>query len=191
MTMKPHRTIRPVVFAASLLATLAASSTFAQDRAPAADGRSEKVDVTPAAVIDPAAPSFPGTFSKPRLVAYPGMPVEQRPGPDWAPEYGLWRLPVRVSLDASGTPVDVSVGDHPLSSQGMVRRYERLALRAARDWSYTPARVDGQAVASELVLPFYFDTALARPTDHGQVGQRTSLPALSWSSIAVRYAVNQ
>jgi len=116
--------------------------------------------------------------------------VEQ-PAPDWTPEHGLWRLPVRVSLDASGAPVDVEIGEHPLNSQGMVRRYERLALKAARNWTYTPARIDGSAVASEVILPFYFDTALARPLDRDRVGQRTMLPALSWSSMTVRYATNR
>lgn len=181
-------TIKPILAAASLLAMLSAPSTFAQDSATAAGERSATVDFVPVSLVDPAPPSFPRSFAKPRLVWYPGMPMSEQPAPDWAPEHGLWRLPVRVSLDASGAPVDVEIGEHPLNSQGLVRRYERLALRAARNWIYSPARIDGTAVASEVVLPFYFDTALARPLDRDRIGQRTMLPALSWSSITVRYA---
>lgn len=161
--MSTLNTIKSILAAASLLTTLSAPSAFAQDSAPAVGERAGMVDFVPASLVDPAPPSFPGSFSKPRLVLYPGMPASAQPGPDWTPEHGLWRLPVRVSLDARGTPIEAEIGDHPLNSQGMVRRYERLALRAALNWTYAPARVDGEPIASELILPFYFDTALGRP----------------------------
>lgn len=189
--MDTFSTIKPILAAASLLAALSAPSAFAQDSATAAGERSAMVDSVPASLVDPAPPTFPASLGKPRLVLYPGMPESEQPGPDWTPEHWLWRLPVRVSLDASGAPVVVEIGEHPLSRQGLVRRYERLALKAARNWTYAPARIDGTAVASEVVLPFYFDTALARPLDRGRIGQRTTLPALSWRSMVVRYATTQ
>lgn len=182
--MKTHIKNTSMLAAASLVLMLSAPSIFAQDR-------TDLVDFTPASLVDPAPPTFPASFSKPRLVFYPGMPPSEQPAPDWTPENGLWRLPVRVTLDASGMPIDAKIGEHPLNSQGMVRRYERLALRAARNWSYSPARIDGTAVASELVVPFYFDTAIARPFDSNRIGQRIMLPALAWNSMSVRYATNR
>ncbi len=161
--MSTSNTIKPILASGFFLATLSAQSAFAQDLAPAVSERSGTVDFVQASLIDPAPPLFPSSFSKPRLVLYPGMPQSVQPGPDWTPEHALWRLPVRVALDARGTPVELEIGDHPLSSQGMVRRYERLALQAAQDWTYAPARLDGEPISSELILSFYFDTSLGRP----------------------------
>lgn len=140
--------------------------------APAADPQATSeteatVDVEPARLVEASRPSFPTTFNKPELVSYPGMPESELPGPDWKPEGNLWRMEVRVMLDEQGKPTKASVTDNDLSSDGMVRRFERLALRAVRDWRYEPARIDGEPVASEMRMAFHFDTRIGRPHDIG------------------------
>lgn len=116
----------------------------------------------PARRLEGDRPSFPRTRSKPTLVSYPGMPSSERPGPDWSPEHGLWELQVRAMIDEAGRPVDATIAGNRLNDIGMVRRYERLALRAVDGWRFEPAQVDGQPVASEVLMSFYFDTSLGR-----------------------------
>lgn len=121
------------------------------------------VEVEHARLVETSRPSFPSTFNKPKLVSYPGMPESEQPGPDWQPGGWIWKMQVRVALDENGEPVNARIADNNLSSGGMVRRYERLALRAVKNWRYEPARIDGESVPSEVVLAFYFDTNIARP----------------------------
>jgi hypothetical protein len=114
-------------------------------------------------LVQAGRPGFPRSFGRPELVSYPGMPESERPGPDWQPEGWIWEMKVRVALDEKGAPVDASIAHNDLDSGGMVGRYERLAMRAARSWRYEPARIDGKAVPSEVVMAFHFDTTVARP----------------------------
>lgn len=58
---------------------------------------------------------------------------------------------LRLSIDASGKVIDVQLESgcgHP--------RLHRAAIRAARDWSFEPARRGGEAVASERTFPIEF-----------------------------------
>jgi TonB family protein len=71
--------------------------------------------------------------------------------PPWAPHDELgrrleFRGAVRVSISASGTvnTADVIRSVHPA--------YDELLRRAAKDWTYNPARVNGVAVPSERVI---------------------------------------
>lgn len=67
---------------------------------------------------------------------------------------GKIKMNVRVSADAAG-----KVSDAKLISQAESKYFARLALEAARQWSFTPAQVDGHAVASEWTLRFQFARA--------------------------------
>lgn len=162
----------------AILLALSAGAALAATGSPGSSSGNETVgaergDVQPARLVEATRPVFPRSVNRPRLVRYPGMPASERPGEDWAPEHGLWTLKVAVALDERGEPVDARIEDNPLSRQGMVRRYERLALRAVRDWRYAPATVDGRSVASEVIMAFDFDTSLGRPLESSFEGAWT------------------
>lgn len=171
-------------FALGVLLALAAGATVASaGQVGSGAAGKELVEFQPARLIESTRPVFPRSGHRPKLVRYPGMPAAERPSDDWTPEHGLWTLKVRVELDAQGQPVDARIDDNPLSRQGMVRRYERLALRAVRDWRYAPAAVDGRTMASEVIVAFDFDTALGQPIQalyEGPVPPRTSYPLAQW-----------
>ena len=91
-----------------------------------------------------ASPSQPGTG-----VVAPVAVREKLPG--WAPPDGAsrareFRGSVRVQISSAGTVVSAELVDpvHPA--------YDALLMRAARDWVYTPARWNGNAVASEKTV---------------------------------------
>jgi TonB family protein len=65
---------------------------------------------------------------------------------------GTVRVAVRVSIDPSGNVVGAA-----LDSPGPSRYFANLALEAARQWEFAPAKVDGRSVASEWILRFEFD----------------------------------
>ncbi len=64
---------------------------------------------------------------------------------------GSVRVGVRVQVDASGKVVGAD-----LDSAGPSKYFAGLAMKAARDWQFTPAKVDGQNAPSEWVLRFEF-----------------------------------
>ncbi|MGA8761902.1 MAG: TonB family protein [Candidatus Sulfotelmatobacter sp.] len=66
---------------------------------------------------------------------------------------GRIKVNVRVGVNPSG-----QVSEATLVSQVESKYFARLALEAARQWSFTPARVDGRAVASEWILRFQFSS---------------------------------
>jgi TonB family protein len=67
---------------------------------------------------------------------------------------GKVKVNVRVSVDPSGKVSEARLGAHVES-----KYFARLAVESARQWIFTPARVDGQAVASEWTLRFQFGRA--------------------------------
>jgi TonB family protein len=64
---------------------------------------------------------------------------------------GTVRVSVKVQVDAGG-----NVKDARLESPGPSRYFAELARRAARDWRFAPAKVDGKDVPSEWILRFAF-----------------------------------
>jgi TonB family protein len=58
---------------------------------------------------------------------------------------------VKVQVDASGKVVAAD-----LDSAGPSKYFANLAMKAARDWEFTPAKVDGENAASEWILRFEF-----------------------------------
>lgn len=64
---------------------------------------------------------------------------------------GAVRVGVRVHVDASGRVVGTD-----LDSTGPSKYFANLAVKAARNWEFTPAKVDGQNAPSEWVLRFEF-----------------------------------
>ena len=64
---------------------------------------------------------------------------------------GAVRVGVRVHVDASGRVVGTD-----LDSAGPSKYFANLAVKAARNWEFTPAKVDGQNAPSEWVLRFEF-----------------------------------
>ena len=64
---------------------------------------------------------------------------------------GTVRVVVRVSVDATGKVTDAS-----FDSAGPSKYFAGRAMDAARRWRFTPAEMDGQAVASVWILQFDF-----------------------------------
>lgn len=144
-------------------------------------------DHQPARVVEAPRPSFPSTVWSPQLVSYPGMPAAERPKTDREPDGHIWQLVLQVSLDKNGQPTGLTVAESSLGQGGFIRRYERLAQRAVKNWRFEPARVDGEAVASELMLPFRFESTTPRlPVDDLNTGgpraleRKTVLRPRSW-----------
>ena len=67
---------------------------------------------------------------------------------------GKVRAGVRVRVDPSGGVVGAR-----LDSPGPSRYFGELALKAARNWRFDPAKVDGRNVSSEWILRFEFGKA--------------------------------
>jgi len=64
---------------------------------------------------------------------------------------GAVRVGVRVQVDSSGKVVGAD-----LDSAGPSKYFANLATKAAREWQFTPPKVDGQNVSSEWLLRFEF-----------------------------------
>jgi TonB family protein len=64
---------------------------------------------------------------------------------------GAVRVGVRVQLDASGKVVGAD-----LESAGPSKYFANLAIKAAREWQFTPATMGGQNASSEWILRFEF-----------------------------------
>jgi TonB family protein len=64
---------------------------------------------------------------------------------------GAVRVSVRVQVDAAGKVVGAD-----LDSAGPSKYFANLAMKAARDWEFAPAKVDGENAASEWILRFEF-----------------------------------
>lgn len=62
---------------------------------------------------------------------------------------GTVRVVVKVSVDSSG-----NVTDAGLAAEGPSRYFANLSLRAARDWKFAPAKVNGAAVPSTWLIHF-------------------------------------
>jgi TonB family protein len=64
---------------------------------------------------------------------------------------GTVQVSIQLNVDANGTVSDASI-----ASQGPSRYFANLALEAAKSWKFTPAKVNGQGVASVWLLKFAF-----------------------------------
>ena len=80
---------------------------------------------------------------------------------------GEVRVGVRVQVDGSGKVVGVD-----LDSAGPSKYFANLAMKAARDWQFTPAKVNGQNTPSEWILRFEFaqDATKVTPVEKMPLG---------------------
>jgi len=139
-----------------------------------ADGASDMPDAgQPAPRLEPVAPApmapVAGTAPQagiassdtPRTAAplAGGSTPRPLPGQSPAPAYPAAALRrgetgtvlIRVTVDASGTPVELSVEQRSGS-----RELDRAALDAVRGWRFQPAQRDGQAITESVVVPIEF-----------------------------------
>jgi len=65
--------------------------------------------------------------------------------------WGTVVVKIRVTVDSSG-----KVSNATFESPGPSKYFANLALQAARNWRFKPARVDGQAVSGVWMLQFQF-----------------------------------
>jgi TonB family protein len=96
----------------------------------------------------PAANKSPGEFVH-GAVLHQALPNVPQSALDTV--QGSVRVGVRLQVDASGKVVGAD-----LDSAGPSKYFANLAMKAARDWEFTPAKVDGQDAPSEWILRFEF-----------------------------------
>jgi tetratricopeptide (TPR) repeat protein len=109
--------------------------------------RAMPVKAQPAATAERgggASPRQPGAGVVPPVAVREKLPVWSPP--DVTSRAREFRGSVRVQISSTGNVVSAELVDsvHPA--------YDTLLLRAARDWMYTPARWNGNAVASEKTV---------------------------------------
>ena len=128
-------------------------SVPAQVTAPPATsgGGKSSAQVAPAAGVSGAASSAP---TEKRLVEK-GAVLEQKM-PDVAPQarrtiHGTVTVAVQVEVDANGKVTDAS-----FKTEGPSKYFARVALEAARGWTFKPAEKSGEAVPSAWVIHFKF-----------------------------------
>ena len=71
--------------------------------------------------------------------------------------HGTLRVAVRVKVDESG-----NVSDATFDSPGPSEYFSKIAMKAARQWTFSPTASSGQSVPSEWVLHFRFTNAAAK-----------------------------
>ena len=142
--------------------------------APAAQPTSppESVAEPSSAKASPTPSATPASSPSPR--PSPAPPAEAPPPPAQGPVAGgvlvqvLPEVPPQVRGSIHGTvKVDVkvttgvtgNVEGAQLASEGSSRYFAGLAVQAARRWRFSPPTVAGQAVASEWLLHFEFDSS--------------------------------
>jgi TonB family protein len=112
-------------------------------------------------------PASPGEAAQPHEASVVKGVVAYRATPD-VPQsirdtiQGHVRVRIDLQVDSSG-----SVADATIDSPGPSRYFANRALEAARGWKFTPARMDGRAVASKWILQFHFgqDGTTITPTE--------------------------
>ena len=96
-----------------------------------------------------AEPSTPAVGRVPGQVIHQVLPEVPRQARDTIT--GKVRVGVRVRVDPSGRVVGAK-----LAPPGPSRYFDQLALKAARRWKFSPAKVDAASVPSEWILRFEF-----------------------------------
>ncbi len=105
----------------------------------------------PAPVPAPAAePSIGGVVKG--LVTHQALP--DIPAKIIAAVHGHFKVQIRVEVDPEG-----NVSQASIDSPGPSHYFANQALTAAQNWKFTPAKVDGRAVASAWLLLFQFGQA--------------------------------
>ena len=107
---------------------------------------------SPAPTADPApAPAPAADLSKGGVVkgsvTHQGLP--DIPAKILSSIRGHFKVEIRVEVDPEG-----NVSQASIRSAGPSRYFAKQALTAAQNWTFTPAKVDGRAVASSWLLQF-------------------------------------
>ena len=115
------------------------------------DDQKSALDVAPppTRVQSGAAPTTPAVGRNQGEVAHqvlPNVPRQAR-----GTIRGKVKVGVRVRVDPSGKVVEAK-----LDSPGPSKYFAQLALKAARGWRFTPAKVEGRDISSEWMLRFEF-----------------------------------
>jgi len=123
------------------------------DRAAGQGGLPSRTKVVPLTHLQagqtPAAPGASTRGVVPDQVVHQVLPDVPRNARDTI--QGTVTVRVRVRVDLSGSVVAAA-----LDANGPSRYFAELALRAARGWRFSPAKVDGREVANEWILRFEF-----------------------------------
>ncbi|MGC2300499.1 MAG: TonB family protein [Acidobacteriaceae bacterium] len=104
----------------------------------------------------PVQPASPGKTAQPPEASVVKGVVAYRATPD-VPQsirntiQGHVKVRIGLQVDSSG-----GVANATIDSPGPSRYFANRALEAARGWKFTPASMDGRAVASKWILQFHF-----------------------------------
>jgi TonB family protein len=154
-TSKPvHSRLRVTALVAAVLvlfAVIAALQMRSRHVDPSLPTATKPVLTTPAP--PPQSPVSPTPPSRRKAVK--GAVAEQVL-PDILPSaresiHGQFSLSIRVTVDPSG-----AVSTAAVDSPGPSKYFAKVALKAAQQWKFKPAQVDGQPVSSVWILRFLF-----------------------------------
>jgi len=106
----------------------------------------------------PPASAKSSSFS-PSKGAVLDQPVPQVPEKALATISGTVRVGVKVHVDAAG-----SVSEASLDSAGPSKYFADYALKAARQWVFTPPEAEGHSVPSDWLIQFHFTKAGVQAT---------------------------
>ena len=112
-------------------------------------------------------PQSPGEAAQPHEASIVRGVVAYRATPD-VPQsirdtiQGHVKVRIGLQVDSSG-----SVANATIDSPGPSQYFANRALEAARGWKFTPARMDGRAVASKWILQFHFGQGRNHDHTHG------------------------
>jgi len=139
-----------------------AKSTADSSAQVAATPKSATPNPEPAALrsteTKPTATAKTSSFS-PSKGAVLDQPMPQVPEKALATISGTVRVGVKVHVDAAG-----SVSEASLDSSGPSKYFADYALKAARQWVFTPPEVEGRSVLSEWLIQFHFTKAGVQAT---------------------------
>jgi serine/threonine-protein kinase Stk1 len=136
----------------------ASENAEGQPKVPPVDANAAKNSTKPDVINNGTAagpPPEPAPVSRASTVKVPGSVTEQflppvsRKSRDTIT--GKVRVGVKVRVDTSGKVLNAS-----LVSPGPSQYFAKLALEASRRWKFAPPQANGQPVASEWMLRFYF-----------------------------------
>lgn len=157
-----RKSASPLIWLLLLIALLAAGWYFYSQRDPG------QVPLEPATPIGDAAPIGDGSAPEPEPRAPAPAPAAPPPAPQAAqaisptqPAYPPAALRageegtvlLRVEVDAQGSATAVEVVQSSRS-----RELDRAARDAVRNWQFSPAMENGQAIASTVEIPIEFRT---------------------------------
>ena len=160
------KTPRRLIYAVLTVAALVVGLKLFSHRQPVETGTEKKEKPVATVAPLPSPPANPEPVAQPARGVVQGA-VTERVLPDASRSarntiQGRIKVKVAVAVDSAG-----EVSDATLDNPGPSKYFAGLALRAAKQWRFKPAQIDGQPVSSKWILRFQFrrETTDVVPTE--------------------------